>query len=335
MIKKDSNKKLVLYKDKNNNIQIKVDIDKNTVWLSQKEMAVLFDKTIPNINMHIDNIYKEEELNKNSTIKESLIVQQEKGRLIKRNINYYNLDVIISVGYRVKSKTGTAFRIWATKILKQYLLKGYILNEKRLLEQQKKEILKLQDTVSLIYNKIKTPTLVGQEKELIDIIQKYTKSLTIIGQYDFRSLKNTAKNKSKTSLTYEECLNVINGMRAQLNKNNELTDLFGIQSKDEKLKGIIGAIHQTFDKKELYKTVEEKAANLLYLTVKGHPFVDGNKKIAAILFVYFLNKNNFLFDKNRELKISENTLVTLILLVSVSSPDEKDVMINLIINLIK
>jgi len=187
----------------------------------------------------------------------------------------------------------------------------------------------------LIYNKIKTPILIGQEKELVDIIQRYTKSLTILGQYDFRSLKNTAKNKNKTSLSYEECLDVINGMREQLNKNNELTDLFGVQNKEEKLRGIIGAIHQTFDKKELYKTVEEKAANLLYLAVKGHPFIDGNKKIAAILFVYFLNKNNFLFDKNHELKISENTLVTLILLVSVSGPEEKEIMINLIINLIK
>ncbi|MFA5230585.1 MAG: Fic family protein [Candidatus Paceibacterota bacterium] len=220
-------------------------------------------------------------------------------------------------------------------MLRQYLLKGYILNEKRLLEQQKKEILKLQDTVSLIYNKIKTPILVGQEKELIDIIQRYTKSLTILGQYDFRSIKNVAKNKNKTSLSYKECLDVVNSMKEQLNKNNELTDLFGVQNKDEKLKGIIGAIHQTFDKKELYKTVEEKAANLLYLAVKDHPFADGNKKIAAILFVYFLNKNNFLFDENHEIKISENTLVTLILLISVSVPEEREIMINLIINLIK
>ena len=330
MAKKDDNKKLVLYKDKNNNIQIKVDIDKNTVWLSQEQMSQLFGKARATINEHIQNIYAERELNKIQTIKKF-----GNSEFAKKPTLYYNLDVIISVGYRVKSKAGTAFRIWATKTLKQYLLKGYVLNEKRLLEQQKKEILKLQDTVSLIYNKIKTPILIGQEKELVDIIQRYTKSLTILGQYDFRSLKNTAKNKNKTSLSYEECLDVINGMREQLNKNNELTDLFGVQNKEEKLRGIIGAIHQTFDKKELYKTVEEKAANLLYLAVKGHPFIDGNKKIAAILFVYFLNKNNFLFDKNHELKISENTLVTLILLVSVSGPEEKEIMINLIINLIK
>lgn len=332
MAKKDDNKKLVLYKDKNNNIQIKVDIDKNTVWLSQKEMAVLFGKDRKTITEHIGNIFKEKELKENSVCWKSQHTAKD-GKVY--DVMYYNLDAIISVGYRVKSKAGTAFRIWATKTLKQYLLKGYVLNEKRLLEQQKKEILKLQDTIGLIYNKIKTPILVGQEKELVDIIQRYTKSLTILGQYDFRSLKNTAKNKNKTSLSYEECLDVINGMREQLNKNNELTDLFGVQNKEEKLKGIVGAIHQTFDKKELYKTVEEKAANLLYLAVKGHPFVDGNKKIAAILFVYFLNKNNFLFDKNHELKISENTLVTLILLVSVSGPEEKEVMINLIINLIK
>ena len=174
-----------------------------------------------------------------------------------------------------------------------------------------------------------------QDKEISKLVKQYSKALTILGQYDFRSLKNVAKNKNRTSLRYEECLDVVNGMKEQLNKNNELTDLFGVQNKDEKLKGIIGAIHQTFDKKELYKTVEEKAANLLYLAVKDHPFVDGNKKIAAILFVYFLNKNNFLFDENHEIKISENTLVTLILLISVSVPEEREIMINLIINLIK
>jgi len=174
-----------------------------------------------------------------------------------------------------------------------------------------------------------------QEKEISKLIKSYSKALTILGQYDFRSLKNVGKNKKKTVLDYEECLNVVASMKKHFEKKRELADLFGIQNKDEKLKGIIGAIHQTFDKKELYKTVEEKAANLLYLAVKGHPFVDGNKKIAAILFVYFLNKNNFLFNKNHEIKISENTLVTLILLVSVSGPEEKEVMINLIINLIK
>jgi len=328
-------KKIVVYKDKKNNVQIKVDVDKDTVWLTQKEMAVLFGKEENTITEHIQHIYKEKELDKKPTIRNYRVVQREKGRLIRRNLNYYNLDVIISVGYRVRSKAGTAFRIWATKTLKQYLLKGYVLNEKRMLEQQKKEILKLQDTISIIYNKIKTPILVGQEQELIGIIHRYTNSLSILGQYDFRSLKNVAKNKIKTSLSYEECLLVVDNMRKELEKRGELSDLFGIQNKDEKLRGIIGAIHQTFDKKELYKTVEEKAANLLYLAVKGHPFVDGNKKIAAILFVYFLNKNNFLFDKNHELKISENTLVTLILLVAISDPEEKEAMVNLIINLIK
>lgn len=274
MAKKEDNKKLVLYKDKNNNIQIKVDVDKNTVWLSQKEMAILFDKDVKTVNEHIENIFKEKELEENSVIRNFRITAAD-GK--NYDTIYYNLDVIISVGYRVKSKAGTAFRIWATKTLKQYLLKGYVLNEKRLLEQQKKEIIKLQDTIGLIYSKIKTPILVGQEKELVDIIQRYTKSLTILGQYDFRSLKNIAKNK--TSLSYEECLGVIAGTKEQLNKSNELTDLFGVQNKDEKLKGIIGVIHQTFDKKELYKTVEEKATNLLYLAVKDYPFVDGTKRL--------------------------------------------------------
>jgi len=333
--KTKENKKIIVYKDKKNNVQIKVDVDKNTVWLTQKEMSILFNKDIKTINHHIKHIYDEGELNKNSTVSKKEIVQKEKGRLIQRNLNYYNLDVIISVGYRVKSKSGTAFRIWATKTLKQYLLKGYVLNEKRILAQQKKEILKLQDTISVIYNKIKTPILVGQEQELIGIIHKYTNSLSILGQYDFRSLKNVAKSKNKTSLSYEECIKVIESMKKELYKKEEFSNLFGIQNKDEKLKGIIGAIHQTFNKKELYETVEEKAANLLYLTVKDHPFFDGNKKIAAILFVYFLNKNNFLFNKNHELKISENALVTLILLVAISGSEEKEIMINLIINLIK
>ncbi len=175
----------------------------------------------------------------------------------------------------------------------------------------------------------------NQREEIASIIERYAKSLSLLAQYDFRALKNTASNKSITSISYEECLDVVDGIKTELEKQGEYADMFGIQNRDEKLRSIIGAINQTFDGQELYKTVEEKAANLLYLTVKDHPFIDGNKKIAAILFVYFLDKNHFLFDKNNESKISENTLVTLILLVAVSDSDEKDVMVNLIINLIK
>jgi prophage maintenance system killer protein len=156
-----------------------------------------------------------------------------------------------------------------------------------------------------------------------------------LAQYDFRSLKNVAKGKSKVRLSYEECMTVVDNMRKELEKKGEGTDLFGIQNTDEKLRSIIGNLYQTFDKKELYKTTEEKAANLLYLVIRDHSFIDGNKKIAGILFVYFLNKNNFLFDKNHEIKISDNTLVTLILLIAVSDPEEKETMINLIINLIQ
>jgi death-on-curing family protein len=209
------------------------------------------------------------------------------------------------------------------------------LNEKRILEQQTKEILKLQDTISIIYNKIKTPLLIGQEQELIGIIQRYTKSLSILRQYDRGLLKNIANVKSKFILEYNNCLTIINKLEKELEKRKELTELFGRQNHDEKLRGIIGALYQTFDKKELYSTVEEKAAHLLYLIIKDHPFIDGNKRIASILFVYFLNENHFLFNKNNELKIPDSMLATLALLVAISDSNEKDVIINLIINLIK
>lgn len=204
-----------------------------------------------------------------------------------------------------------------------------------MLEQQQKEILKLQETISIIYNKIKTPLLIGQEQELVGIIQRYTKSLSILRQYDRGLLKNIANVKSKFILEYDNCLMIIDQLAKELEKRKELTELFGRQNSKEKLKGIIGALYQTFDKKELYPTVEEKAAHLLYLIIKDHPFVDGNKRIASILFVYFLEKNQFLFNKNNELKIADSMLATLALLVAISDSNEKDVMINLIINLIK
>lgn len=239
---KQENKKIAVYKDKKNNIQIKVDIDKETVWLTQKEMGMLFDKDIKTINRHIINIYKEEELDKKSTISEKEIVQREKDRLVQRNLNYYNLDVIISVGYRVNSKAGTAFRIWATNTLRKYLLKGFVLNEHRMLEQQKKEVLKLQNTIAIIYNKIKTPLLVGQEQELIGIIQRYTKSLSILRQYDRGLLKNIANVKSKFILEYDNCLMVIDQLAKELEVRKELTELFGRQNNNEKLKSVIGTL---------------------------------------------------------------------------------------------
>ncbi|PIZ58664.1 hypothetical protein COY20_03385 [Candidatus Shapirobacteria bacterium CG_4_10_14_0_2_um_filter_40_12] len=301
---------VAIYKSKTGEFVINIDTKHDTVWLSQKQMASLFGKTIPTINEHIKNVYKEKELNTSRTIRKFRIVEDEGRRQITRTIDHFNLDVIISVGYRVKSLQGTQFRIWATKTLKHYLVKGYVLNQKRLKEQQK-SLKVLSDSVALIKLKIQSPMLAGQESELLEIVKTYIDSLRLLKLYDDQRLTvGKLKSKSKFQLDYQTTIQNINELKTRLLKQSLASENFGMEN-SHRLEGLIGAISQTFDGRELYPSIEEKAAHLLYFVIKDHPFIDGNKRIGSTLFIYFLSKNNFLFKDSGEAKINDRALVAL------------------------
>jgi prophage maintenance system killer protein len=322
--------KIVLYKSSKGKIDLKVSFDKETVWLSQKQMAELFNKDIKTINEHIQNIFFEDELKKNSVIRKFRITADDGKTYLT---NFYNLDVIISVGYRVKSIQGTRFRIWATKVLKNYLVKGYAINQKRILEQ-KKIFEDFKKTVDFVTSKSKLSQLKSETDSLLDLISDYTNSIYLLTQYDDHNLKlDGLTKKVRYVLTYEETINFINGIKSNFGK--KLSTNFGQENGVHNLDGIVGAVNQTFDGKYLYSSVEEQAANLLYMVIKDHPFVDGNKRIGSTLFVYFLNQNRILKNKLGENKISDRALVALALLIATSNPSEKEDLIKLVVNLVK
>ena len=312
---------IVLYKNK-----LEVRLEKETVWLTQKQMAELFNKGISTINEHIKNIFKEGELAENSVIRNFRITASD-GKMY--DTKFYNLDVIISVGYRVKSKQGTQFRIWATNVLKKHLIDGYTINEKRLKAAEYK-YLELQKSLKLIGNVIELEGISDETKGLITVIRQYSRALDILDKYDNNRLHvPKGVKKLKYLLTYEDAKIIIEEMR----KNLDTSSLFG-QEKDESFKSSLKTIYQTFDDKELYPTIEEKAANLLYLIIKNHSFVDGNKRIAAALFICFLQKNGILLRKDGSKRIDNNSLVALTLMVAMSKPSEKEIMIKVILNLL-
>ena len=302
----------------NQNVKLEVNMKDETVWLSLDQMATLFDRDKSVISRHIKNAF-EEELDRSSTVAKFATVQKEGAREITRNIDYYNLDVIISVGYRVKSKNGVAFRKWANRILKDYLIKGYAVNEKRLKALEK--TIELIDIANRLDNRLEDKDAKG----ILKVITSYTKALDLLDDYDHKTLKVKGINKSLKRIDYNECMNIINTL-----KFNESSDIFALE-RDNGFKTIIDTIYQTFDGKELYKTTEEKAANFLYLTVKNHAFIDGNKRIAATMFIYFLNYYNMLY-KDNSLVIDNNTLTALTLLIAESNPKEKDLITALIMN---
>ena len=291
----------------NQNVKLEVNMKDETVWLNQMQMAELFDKDRTVITRHINNIFKEGELDKKTNVQKLHIPNSDKP------VTFYNLDVIISVGYRVKSKNGVAFRKWANKILKDYLIKGYAINEKRLKALEK--TIELIDIANRLDDRLEDKDAKG----ILKVITSYTKALDLLDDYDHKTLKVKGTNKSLKKIDYEECMNVINTL-----KFNESSDIFALE-RDYGFKAIIDTIYQTFDGEELYKTTEEKAANFLYLTVKNHAFIDGNKRIAATMFIYFLNYYNMLY-KDNALVIDNNTLTALTLL------KEKDLITALIMN---
>ncbi len=325
-----SDTNIEIYQTEDGKSEVLVKFDKETVWLSQKQMAQLFDKDSDTISLHLKNIYRSGELSENSTTEESSVVQKEGTRTVKRKIKLYNLDAIISVGYRVNSKQGVQFRIWATSVLKNYLLKGYAIDKKRLVKQNE-QLRELQESVKILGNVLNYKSLTNDESVgLLKIISDYAYALDILDQYDYQRLeiKNTS-GKETYQLTYEEAMKQI--MTAKKAHGNSA--LFG-HEKDDSFKSSLTTIYQTFDGIDLYPSIEEKAANLLYFITKNHSFSDGNKRIAAFLFLYFLDRNGVLFDQEGKKRIADNTLVALTLMIAVSKPDEKETMTKVIVNLI-
>lgn len=300
---------------KNQEVKLEVNMKDETVWLTQAQIAQLFGKAVSTINEHIKNIYKENELEENETM-----TKFGNSEFSDKPINYYNLDVIISVGYRVKSKNGIIFRKWATNVLKDYMLKGYAVNQKRLDYLEK--------TVKLIDIATRSNETNDENiKEVLNVINNFSKGLDILDNYDHRNFEKIKGRKSDKIITYQNCLDLID-----LLKFNETSDIFALE-RDKGLNSIINNIYQSFGGEDVYPTVEEKAANFLYLVIKNHAFIDGNKRIAATLFIYFLHFYNILTIDNRNV-IDNNTLAALTILIAESNPKEKNIMIDLIMNIL-
>ena len=309
-----------------NSIQIEVNFDGDTVWLTEKQLSELFQRDRTVINRHINNIFKENELDEKVVCAYFAHTTQHgalKGKSQTIETRFYNLDVIISVGYRVKSKQGTQFRQWATQRLKEHLIQGYTINQKRLDE--------LQQTVQLIQQSIDPEINLTEAKGLLEIITQYTQSFILLNQFDSNNLPTSdLSNEITYEIQYQEAKEAIEMLKTKLMEQKEATALFG-NEKDQSFEGTLCSVVQTFDGVYLYPTIEEQAAHLLYFVIKNHSFSDGNKRIGAFLFVWFLEKNKHRFKKNGELKINDNALVALALLVAQSNPSDKELMVQLIV----
>ena len=309
----------------NQDIKLEVNMKDETVWLSLEQMTKLFGRDRTVITRHVNNIFKDEELDKSEVCAKFAHTTQHGALSDKtqtREIEYYNLDMIISVGYRVKSKNGIIFRKWATSVLKDYMIKGYAVNQKRL--EYLEKTVKLIDIAGRIETKLKGTEAQG----IINVINNYRNALDLLDDYDHKTLTKPNGIKDDKKISYKDCMNVISKLRF----NND-SDLFALE-RNQGLKAIIGNIYQSFDGKDLYPTVEEKASNFLYLITKNHTFIDGNKRIAATLFIYFLEFYNILYVDNKQI-IDNNTLVAITLLIAESNPKEKDILIDLIMNFLK
>lgn len=305
----------------NQNVKLEVNLKDETVWLSTEQMANLFDRDYKTIRKHINNALKEELSDQMVVAKFEHTTQHGaiEGKTQTHYMDYYNLDMIISVGYRVKSQNGVIFRKWATNILKDYMIKGYAINQKRL--EYLEKAVKLIDIANRGYESISDK----DSKEVLRVIVEYTTALNLLDDYDHRSLKKIKGTTNDKIITYEECIDIIQKLRF-----NEDSDIFALE-RNQGLKSILGAIYQSFDGKDVYPTIEEKAANFLYLLTKNHVFIDGNKRIAATLFIYFLQFYNILYKDDKQI-IDNNTLVVLTLLIAESNPQEKDILTELVMN---
>ncbi len=324
----NNNDKVIIYQTADGQTAIDVRLENETVWLSQAQMVDLFQTTKQNVSLHVNNVFKEGELEEGSTVKEYLTVQKEGKRNVGRVVKYYNLDVIISVGYRVKSQRGTQFRIWANRVLKEYLVKGYAVNERI----HKEQIGELRQLVGMLGRTIQNQPLLSTDETnaLFNVVTDYTYALDTLDSYDYQRLTiNDTTSDAPFHATYDNAMQAICSLKERFGEST----LFG-NEKDESFKSSIGQIYQTFDGVELYPSTEEKAAMLLYLVTKNHSFSDGNKRIAATLFLWFLNNNRILYREDGSKRIADNTLVALTLMIAESRPEEKDVMVKVVVNLI-
>lgn len=322
------NNSIEIYSSQDGSIQLKVKLENDTVWLTQSQMAELFGVDRTSIVRHIRNIYKSEELDQNSTCAKNAQLRTEGHRSILREIPYYNLDMIISVGYRVNSKNATSFRRWATSVLKQYLIKGYVINQQIKLDRYNE----LKDVVRLMSRTVGLQAKVTSEEYggLFNVISDYVYALDTLDHYDYQSLSIQKTTKEEQfRATYENAMEAINALKEKFGGSQWFAN-----EKDESFKSSIGQIYQTFGGEDLYPSVEEKAAMLLYLVVKNHSFSDGNKRIAAMLFLWFLNNNHVLYAEDGHKRIADNTLVALTLMIAESRTEEKDVMVKVVVNLI-
>ena len=322
------NDKIIIYQSEDGKTQLDVKLEGETVWLTQAQMVELFQTSKQNVSLHINNIYKEGELGKEATVKDYLTVQSEGARTIHRRVKYYNLDMIISVGYRVNTKRGIRFRQWANSVLKQYLVKGYAINE----NIRKQQIAELRQLVQVVSRTIQQQPAKSTDESnaLFDVVVDYTYALDTLDNYDYQRLHIARITKEEPfHATYENAMHEIDLLRQKFGGSV----LFG-NEKDESFKSSIGQIYQTFGGVELYPSVEEKAAMLLYLVTKNHSFSDGNKRIAATLFLWFMNNNNILYRPDGSKRIADNTLVALTLMIAESKTEEKDIMVKVVVNLI-
>lgn len=320
------NNEIIKFNNGNLELDVTVTPDKDTVWLTVDQLCTLFNKNKSTISRHIKNIFNEGELDeissvaKNATQLKRYDPRTGKDRISNVEINYYNLDVIISVGYRVKSQNGIIFRKWATSILKDYMIKGFAVNEKRL------EAL---DKTIQIQSRMLASALNIEEKEVLNVVEAYSNALTLLDDYDHGTITKPDGIASVYKLTYEECREMIDSM-----KYGNYSDVFGVEKELGKLNGIIAAVYQNVFETELYPSIEEKAANLLYFLIKDHPFVDGCKRIGASIFLEFLNKNKHLIIDGKQI-ISDSALVAITLMIAESRPEEKETMVKLVMNFLK
>ena len=313
-----NNNEIVIFETEDKAVTLSVPVDQETVWLNRNQMAELFDRDVKTIGKHINNALKEELDNQVVVAKFATTTPHGaiEGKTQTHMTDFYNLDVIISVGYRVKSKRGVEFRKWANSVLKQYILQGYAVNHNRI--AQLGEVIKIMKRTQ---NEL-------DSQQVLNVIQKYSKALELLDSYDHQTMKRPKGNAATYELTYEECMDVISQMRF-----GDESDLFG-KEKDDSFRGSIGNIYQSFAGQELYPSLEEKAAHLLYFVTKNHSFLDGNKRIAATMFLYFLDKNGVLFTDDEKL-IDDHTLVALTIMIAESKPEEKDMMITVIMNCLR
>jgi prophage maintenance system killer protein/prophage antirepressor-like protein len=321
---------IIIYQSNDGVTTVEVKLQEETLWLTLNQIASLFERDKSVISRHFRKIYEEGELDRSATVAKNATVQNEGQRTIVRDVEFYNLDAIISIGYRVNSKRGTQFRIWANKVLKDYLLKGYVLNNQKLKEQTE-QFNSLKQTVNLLGNVLKNKELTSDEAiGLLKVVTDYSYALDILDKYDHQALtiEGTIDHLLFVA-TYDEAIQAIQDLKDKFGGST----LFG-NEKDDSFKGSIGTIYQSFGGVEFYPTIEDKAANLLYFVIKNHSFSDGNKRIAAYLFVWFLDKNGILYREDGSKRIADNALVALTLMIAESKPDEKDMMVKVVVNLI-